>query len=132
MQQTGHVLVQQNKVVKQINSSNTPQPCVTSAVIITSPVTVTITGPGVAIKVQVDADGRCEWGTCAGTPASGLGPCDCCNDGCHTTAGDGGHHEVQEVQIYACLHNSFCIFCNALFVRSTIFYKSLKTGHQPD
>ena len=41
------------------------------------------------------------WGTCAGTPAGGLGPCDCCNEECHTTAGDSGHHEVQEVQIYA-------------------------------
>ena len=57
------------------------------------------------------------WGTCASTPAGGLGPCDCCNEGSHSTAGDGGHHEVQEVQIYACLH-------------STV-KQSLKMGDQP-
>ncbi len=70
-------------LVQQINSKSISWPCVTAAVIdtkpvvlvfakplaviitrpvtvtVTRPVTETITGPGVAIQVQVDADGGC-------------------------------------------------------------------------
>lgn len=42
--------------------------------------------------------------TCHGAPACGLAPGHGCNEGGRPTAGDGSHHEVQEVEVYASLH----------------------------
>jgi len=140
-------------LVQQINSKSIS--CVTAAVIdtkpvalicakplaviftrpvtvtVTRPVTVTITGPGVAIQVQVDADGGCKVPVQAPQPVVLA----------HVTAAMRGATPQQVIvaimkyrkfrSMLACT-TAFTFFTNVFFVRSTMFYKSLKTGHQPD